>query len=183
MLKILSLVVSFFLGRYDMTFKKSTLILIDQFITKSRKLFIFTTLLGITSLLFVSGLLMAIYQMTSQYDSRGYIAMNSSLATGLVLAGLSLLTLLGLFSATAWETRFKQQIVPAPQPKHKTTSEAPNAFEQALTMLVTEFVKDRDLQRQAKTQPTRPSTPPSQSENVYTDRADRTENPSHNVMN
>lgn len=180
MLKILSLVVSFFLGRYEMTFKKGTLILIDQFITKSRKLFIFTTLLGITSLLFVSGLLMTIYQMTSQYDSRGYIAINSSLITGVVLATLSLVTLLGLFSATAWETRFKQQIVPAQQSKQKP-SETPNPFEQALTMLVTEFVKDREMQRQTKSQSAR--TESFSQSHAESARPERTENPSHNVMN
>lgn len=201
MLKIISLVISFFLGRYDQTFKKSTLILIDQFIAKSRKLFIFTTALGISSMLLVTGLVAAIFQSTSQYDRQGFITFNSTILAGLILIAISSIALITMFSAKTWESRFKQQMVP-PQAHAKSEAQGqrhePNAFEQAITMLVTEFVKDRDAQRQ--TRQTSPNTgAPSassgsafrpSSESTYansmskpSDRPVRTNNPSHEVMN
>lgn len=200
MLKIISLVVSFFLGRYDQTFKKSTLILIDQFITKSRKLFIFTTVLGVSSMLLVAGLLTAIFQSTSQYDRQGFITFNSTILAGLILIAIASIALITMFSAKTWESRFKQQMVPPPHHAKNETHgpREPNAFEQAITMLVTEFVKDRDLQRQTRQtspntgapsasafRPTSESTyanSMAKSTNVQSDPI-RTHNPAHEVMN
>lgn len=175
MLKFASLAISFFLGRYENTFKKSMLILIDQFITKSRKLFIVTTLLGIFSLLFVSGFLFSIFQITSQYDARGYVTFNSGLISGIALSLISLIALFSLFSASAWENRLKQQLLPVQPAANSKHSETPSAFENALTMLVVDFIKERESQRARKTNSFHQSSEPT--------HADKTHNPSHEVMN
>jgi hypothetical protein len=192
MLKILSLVVSFFLGRYDLTFKKATLILIDQFILKSRKLFIFITVVSVSSLLLVSGIMLSLIQATSQYDKNGFIQFNSTLGVGIALILLPLVLLSVLFAASSWETRFKQELVTTPKNKDKTSDRSahqteantppPNAFEQALTMIVADFLKERETNRAEKTQP---KPQPATRTQTYTEsnRPIRTENPSHSVIN
>jgi len=181
MLRILSLVLSFLLGRYEQTFKRSTIILIDQFISKSRKLFIFSAILGIVILLFVSGLIMSIVQATAQYDRQGYIAMNSSLLVGLILAAVTFVTLLAMFSRSAWEMRFRQEIAPlTSDDSKKKKDETPNAFEQAITLLIADFLKEREQNRQTK-QNAKAET---QREKAATNgAASRTHNPSHHVVN
>lgn len=181
MLKILALVLSFFLGRYEQSFKKSTLILIDQFIAKSRKLFMFLTALGIMALLFTSGVVISLLQMTYQFDHQGYIASNTTLMMGISLIVITSIVFMALFSSSAWASRFKKEVLVEHKEAPNKSEHHPSAFEQALTVLIQEFTKERELHRQAKANEAASRSTSTKAEPTF--NASSTHNPSHGVVN
>ncbi|MFZ3230376.1 MAG: hypothetical protein WA160_09235 [Pseudobdellovibrio sp.] len=143
MIKIITSIITFILGRYDQTLKKSILLLVEQLIQQSRKLFIVVTIVSINSLLFISGILISTIQATNQFDANGYIILTSGIALGLILTFVPLLALIYIFSSSTWDSKFKKQFTNS-ETAQQTGAATAGALEQTLTLLLVNFLKEHE---------------------------------------
>lgn len=145
-MKWLSLVLTYAMGKFgSLTSSPSPLIMIEQLLAKGRYLLMMTTVSLISATLFCAGIILAVINATTQYDDYGSIYWSATLTTALVLAGLSLVSLGITFSVRNWEGKdFLNTKSPKARP-HRASS----PIEEALTMLVVDFVDERRARRES----------------------------------
>lgn len=87
MLQIMSLLATFLAGKYNKSpYQISSLAVLEQIWSSSRKILAAVTA-GLTgSLLVVAGILVSVYEMTSQYDVAGEVIFTSTLASFMFIA-------------------------------------------------------------------------------------------------
>lgn len=155
----IGMIVSFIMGnmqKKSLGIKESALEIFDEVVYKSRSV-VTLTLVAFAAIIFMcGGLFMALIQATSQYDRTGQIFFSSTIGAGLILAAVSLLTFAIVFTK-AWpgiriHKTSKQHVQENERP-------APAGLEQALAVLVMDFVKDRELNRLKKEQQAASSGP------------------------
>lgn len=88
----------------------------------------------IAASLLIAGLLIALLEMSAQYDQQGWVALNARLWTGLILLSLSSASLIIALSPRIWR-------------KHPESASA--ALQEALALLLMEFVREREVSRQS----------------------------------
>ncbi|KYG64325.1 hypothetical protein AZI87_13920 [Bdellovibrio bacteriovorus] len=156
-MKWLALVLSFVFGRLNMRprgFKDAAIEIFDEVSFRSRRM-VTLILVGVASVIFFTGgLFISLLDLSMQWDRTGSIVWSATLSTGVGLILLASAAFAVVF-LRAWPgaTKAKQQI----KRKHKHEQEEeemdrkrPTSLEHALSALVMDYVKEREIRRAAR---------------------------------
>ncbi|KYG64938.1 hypothetical protein AZI86_12125 [Bdellovibrio bacteriovorus] len=149
-MQLLAMIASFVFGRLNNGgprsggIRETVMEMFEDIVLKGRKPVILI-LAGVCAVLFFcGGLFITILEGTTQYDRVGYVTLTSTLGAGIALFLVAALGFVYVF-AYAWpgadrhaSDRAREKV---PPPHHAST------LEQALTVLVLDFVKERELRR------------------------------------
>lgn len=152
-MQLLAMIASFIFGRMNHQqrsggLRETVRELVDDALLKSRKPVILV-LTGLAAVIFVcGGLFITILDATTQYDRVGYITLTSTMGAGIALFCLAMLGFAYVF-AYSWPgaTHQIKEVVESRTEHHHHAS----TLEQALTVLVLDFVKERELRRAQQT--------------------------------
>lgn len=157
-MKWVAMVMSFIMGnmqKHSLGIKDSAMEIFDEVVFKSRSAVMLTLAAFAAIIILCGGLFMAIIQATTQYDLTGQVFFSSTIAVGLILAALSLITCAIVFTQ-AWpgiRTHRASQLNKAADEALKQQQTAkPSGLDQALALLVMDFVKEREANRLHKAQ-------------------------------
>lgn len=165
-MQLLAMIASFIFGRLNNGgprgggIRETVMEMFEDIVLKGRKPVILV-LAGIGAVLFFcGGLFITILEGTTQYDRVGYVTLTSTLGAGIALFLIAALGFVYVF-AYAWPGAGRQ--VSDRAREHAHTPHQASTLEQALTVLVLDFVKERELRRDRDAQkpmgPVSPSTP------------------------
>lgn len=145
MIKWLTLFSTFFFGKLLTTSRGPTWVpqLIDSTFHEFRKLGLFFSLQMVCVLFFVGGGFLSIIEAASLYDANGAFIVSAMFFAGLIVAVTSLLGLVMLFVLTKPSVE-KKNIKMSLFNKNKAAS----PLEDAATLLINEFIKHREEDRQ-----------------------------------
>jgi hypothetical protein len=147
-MKWVAMIMSFIMGnmqKHSLGIKDSAMEIFDEVVYKSRSAVMLTLGAFAAIIILCGGLFMAIIQATTQYDMTGQIFFSSTIAVGLILAALSLIVCAVVFTR-AWPGVRTH----LPKPEVKVEAQGPqvgNSLEQAVALLVMDFVKEREASR------------------------------------
>ena len=150
MLKVLTYLISFFVGRYQSALKTPSLIIVDQIMLRARKLMMNSMVSLIASLLLTGGVLITLIEFTSQIDRFGVVWPSAALIGGLLLSAFSLAGLIYSFKSASL---FKSSSIIT---NVQAAPKQPSPLEEALGILVMDFVKERREHREQKEPPVPP---------------------------
>lgn len=159
MLKWIEIIASFFIGRMQShegpSLRESAIAIFDEITYKSRKAVSLIVVSFAAAIFALGGFFISLINATTQYDRDGVIGFTATFVSGLVLIVLAIAAFAWVFNS-AWpgvkkyktmhrhqesrEFREQQEHVHA-QPKQ------PSSLEQALSMLVMDFVHERQARR------------------------------------
>lgn len=155
-MKWLMLMLSFAFRKSPKTpsLKETALEIFEEVSHKSRRI-VSLTLTGIAAVIFFcGGFFISLFNATTQYDSTGNVFLTATLSGGLGLIALAAITF-GLVFLRAWPGVIEE--------KHRAKAEQAQApggsLEQALAMLVRDFVKEREMRRQSEASAEPPEEP------------------------
>lgn len=162
----LAIALSFLFGKKSprlKSFKEIAVEIFDEIAIKSRPLITLTlTALG-AMLLLCGGLFIVILELTAQYDRIGHLSWSATLLGGMGLTFLATFVFATIF-LMAW---------PTPTIPSRSSMEEPlrttSPLEAALSALIMDFVKEREVRREAK-----PRTPPTEERPPSNFRGDKT---------
>lgn len=146
-MQMLALILSFIFGRMNKqtsSLKDSALEIFEDVIHRSRKVVALTLAALAMLIFFCGGLFISIFNATSQFDQAGYVQFTATLAAGIVLVLLGAVGFI-LVLGRAWpdaKARLRVQEEIHTQPT--------SGLVQALSILVLDFVKERELTHKAK---------------------------------
>jgi hypothetical protein len=163
----LGLIASFVIGRMNNKKAGPSLMspqaIFEDITFKSRKVVMLTLGAVIAVVLLCSGLMMSIIDATTQYDKNSIITFSATFNTGLVLALLAVISFTFIFTR-AWpgvrehRNEFRAETKSSslgfsrasskPEPHHA------GGLEQAISALIVDFVKEREVRRQSNARPT-----------------------------
>ncbi|WP_415062569.1 hypothetical protein [Bdellovibrio sp.] len=155
----LGMVLSFLFGRLNTkpkSFREIALEIFDDVSRRSRKI-VSLTLAGLGAVIFFcGGLFISIIDGTTQYDRFGMVNWTATFGAGVTLI---------LFATAVFAVVFLRAWPGATQrhsriPPHHEAPPPPSALEQALAALVMDFVKERELRREARSQAEPPPSSP-----------------------
>lgn len=161
-MKWLSLLFSFFLGKFNvarspgLSLKEGINLLFDELAYRSRK----PTMLALGGIVSVAilcgGFFMGLIDITTQYDRDGVVRATASSIAGFALAAIAIGTFTWIFKS-AWPG-----VKAAEKSKDATQEVKPpvHGLEQALTLLVLDFIKEREFKREEHRQTHSPERPP-----------------------
>jgi hypothetical protein len=159
----LSLLFSFFLGKFNVahtpSLKESIAFLFEEAATRSRKPAMLI-LGGLACVLFLcGGFFMGLIDLTTQIDRDGTARATAGAISGFVLVAMALGVFYWIFSH-AWPD-IRSQKTEQPGKEHAS----PSSFEHALTLLVMDYIKEREMRREEFRHhpPSQPSQPSSSS--------------------
>lgn len=122
--------------------KETALEIFEEVSHKSRKV-VSLTLTGIAAVIFFcGGIFISLFNATTQYDNTGRMFLTATLSGGLTLIVLAVITF-GIIFLRAWPG-IKER-----KSKHKFTATG-TSLEQALSLLVLDYVKERQIKREAQ---------------------------------
>ena len=172
-MQFLAMIASFIFGRLNSRpqgggIRETVLDLFEDIVLKGRRPVILI-LAGICAVLFFcGGLFITILEGTTQYDQVGYVTLSSTLGAGIALSLIAALGFAYVF-AFAWpgagKNAAREHVAPPP---HQAST-----LEQALTVLVLDFVREREMRRERENQSAAPgagSVPPRPAPNKETAR-------------
>lgn len=169
-MQLLAMIMSFIFGRMNKqttSIRESALEIFEEAIGKSRKVVVLT-LAGLGAVtFFCGGIFIAILDATTQYDRNGFIAFSSTLGAGLTLVLLAAIGFAVVF-ARAWPGATKHVEVREEIHHHQSSG-----LEQALSILVMDFVKERELKRQQSAPVAPTATTPPGSTRTTAESSDR----------
>lgn len=147
-MQFLAMIASFIFGRMNTGsqrggIRETVMEMFEDIVLKGRKPVILI-LAGVSAVLFFcGGLFITILEGTTQYDRVGYVTLTSTLGAGIALFVIAALGFAYVF-AFAWPgaRRVNERDHERPQPQHQAST-----LEQALTVLVLDFVKEREARR------------------------------------
>lgn len=157
-MKWLALVLSFVFGRLNMRprgFKDAAIEIFDEVSFRSRRM-VTLILVGVASVIFFTGgLFISLLDLSMQWDRTGSIVWSATLSTGVGLIVLASAAFAVVF-LRAWPgaTKAKQDI--KRKLKHEREEEEmeqhkrPSSLEHALSALVMDYVKEREIRRAAR---------------------------------
>lgn len=126
--------------------KETAVEIFEEISHKSRKM-VALTLAGVAAVIFLTGgFFISLINATTQYDEIGEVAMSATLSGGLGLILLALITF-GVVFLQAWPGIKKRK---QHEKEMKEAAMAGGPLEQALALLVTDFVKEREMRRTAR---------------------------------
>lgn len=137
-------------GSRPASLKETALEIFEEVSHKSRRI-VSLTLTGIAAVIFFcGGIFISIINATTQYDNNGDIYLTATLSGGLILIAIAAITF-GLVFLRAWPG--------VAQERRKPSKEEANVrgtgLEQALSTLIMDFVKDREMRREGPSSATR----------------------------
>lgn len=153
----LGMVVSYVVGSMthrNKGIKESVFEVYDEIIIKSRRI-VTLTIVGLGSVIFLcGGLFIALLGGTLQYDQTGSFSFSATMTGGLILIALSLLAFAVVFGQ-AWPREHNKsgpnKRRPSPQLKLKESERPARAsLDQALSLLILDFIKEREIKREAR---------------------------------
>lgn len=157
-MKMLGLVLSFLFGKMNSktsSIKESALEIFEEITHRSRKM-VFLSILGIGAVaFFTGGLFISLLDATRQYDTQGVVYWSSTLIAGGVIALLAA-GLIAYVFMRAWPGASPSNVI-MKETKEEVHHHHTSSLEQALAVLVMDFVKEREHRR---AHPTEPHAPP-----------------------
>lgn len=160
----LAMIITYFFGRKSnktKSLKEIAIEIFDEISFRSRKIVTLSMMALGAVIIFCGGFFIALIEATSQYDRVGYVGWSATLVAGLGLIAIASAVFATVF-ARAWPTPqsyYHEQI-------HEQATPPPTSgIEAALSALIMDFVKERELKRQshARQAPPPPGTGPSPS--------------------
>jgi hypothetical protein len=155
MIKFFTYFISFLIGRYNSFAKPSAMVIIDQVLLRTRKLLMTSMISLIASLLLTGGVIISLIEFTRQIDRFQIVWPSATLIGGLALTLISLATLIYAFTSKAFDLRYVKKASPTEQ-----IPRTPSPLEEALSVLVMDFIKERREERQKPSEKTEPSPTP-----------------------
>lgn len=123
--------------------KETAVEIFEEISHKSRRI-VALTLAGVGAVIFLTGgFFISLINATTQYDEAGKVAMSATLSGGLGLIVLALITF-GVVFLQAWPGIQKRK---RHEKELKEAAMAGGPLEQALALLVTDYVKEREMRR------------------------------------
>lgn len=123
--------------------KETALEIFEEVSHKSRRL-VSLTLTGIAAVIFFcGGIFISIVNATTQYDNNGEIYLTATLSGGLILIAIAAITF-GLVFLRAWPGVAQERR----KPNTEEASARGSSLEQALSALIMDFIKDREMRRE-----------------------------------
>lgn len=143
----LSILLSFFLGKFKFTrppsLRDTVSFLFEEAAHRSRKPAVLI-LSGLACILLLcGGFFMGLIDLTTQLDREGSIRASASAISGFVLVAISVGIFFWIFNRAWPGARVTEK------PKAET-KESSSSLEQALTMLVMDFIKEREFKREER---------------------------------
>jgi hypothetical protein len=140
----LSLLFSFFLGKFNVSrppsLKDSVAFVFEEAAYRSRKPAVLI-LGGLACvLLLCGGFFMGLIDLTTQMDREGVVRASASAVSGFVLVALALGVFFWIFTRAWPGARHAKE-------KQAEKEASPGGLEQALTLLVMDFIKEREIRR------------------------------------
>jgi hypothetical protein len=150
MMKWLSILISFFFGRMNaaphISIKETAMSIFAEITYQSRRAVVLSLAAMGTIIFICGGFFISLIDATGQFDRDGAVRMSATLVAGIALLVVAAVVAIWIF-ASAWPG-VRQH---AQTHKHQDTasrSEAPSSLEQALALLVMDFVRERELRRE-----------------------------------
>jgi hypothetical protein len=160
MLKWIEIIASFFIGKMQANpgpgLRESAIAIFEEITYKSRKAVSLIVVSFGAGILALGGFFIALINATTQYDRDGVIGFTSTFVSGIVLILIAVATFAWVFGS-AWPG--VQQHKSSHKTKHRhhehersvegeeAPQRQPSTLEQALSLLVMDFVKERELRR------------------------------------
>lgn len=161
-MQLLAMIASFVFGRLNNSgprgggIRETVMEMFEDIVLKGRKPVILV-LAGVCAVLFFcGGLFITILEGTTQYDRVGYVTLTSTLGAGIALFLVAAIGFVYVF-AYAWPGADRHASAKAREktpPPHQAST-----LEQALTVLVLDFVKEREIRRDREAAGPTPTTP------------------------
>lgn len=180
MIKILSYLFSYFAGRYNSILKPSTFMIIDQLLVRARKLLMTSSIMFISSLLLAGGVIISLLEFTSQIDRFAMVWPSATLVGGLSLSGISLAVLIFAFTSRSFDLRYVRSQKTRRQESlfdshtgrvDASTQRAQSPLEEALSVLIMDFVNERKQNREQQSASVKeeasPTMPPKPTRTEY----------------
>lgn len=153
----LAMIITYFFGRKSSktkSLKEMAIEIFDEISFRSRKVVTLTMMALGSVIIFCGGFFIALIEATSQYDRVGYVGWSATLVAGLGLIGIASAVFATVF-ARAWPNphAFQHEQI------HEQAAPPPTSgIEAALSALIMDFIKERELRRQgfAKQSPPQP---------------------------
>lgn len=146
MIKWISLVLSFLFGarsNKDLNLKGLAMEVYDEAIYRSRKpvgLF----LLALASVFFIcGGMMVALLDITRQYDTRGWVYPGATMWSGISLAVLSIIGSIYIFTK-AWPKSSRPHHF---QAEHSSSEPRHPGLDEALSLLIMDYIEERKTRR------------------------------------
>jgi hypothetical protein len=146
----LAIALSFLFGRKSpriKTFKEIAVEIFDELAIKSRPLITLALVALGAVLLLCGGLFIVILELTAQYDRIGHLSWSATLLGGMGLAFVSTFVFATIF-LLAWPTPTITARFPLEEPLRTTPP-----LEIALSSLVMDYIKEREMRRETKPRP------------------------------
>lgn len=147
MIKVLMYLFSFIMGRYNSVLKPSTLVLVDQLLLRTRKLMMTSMVSLIASLLLTGGVVISLIEFTRQIDQFKVVWPSATLIGGLTLSVLALTVLVYSFTSRAFDLRYVPIRSAKKGNRDDTQTRTHSPLEEALSVLVLDFVNERKASR------------------------------------
>lgn len=167
MIKILSYLFSYFAGRYNSVLKPSTLLIIDQLLVRARKLVMTSSIMFISSLLLAGGVLISLIEFTSQIDRYAVVWPSATLIGGLSLSVIALGVLIFSFTSRTFDLRYvrsknsrRHESLFDSRKSESSSPRTQSPVEEALSLLIMDFVNERKQNREKKETSENVSSPP-----------------------
>lgn len=139
-MKWLAMIVSFILGQLKSSTISPSLIFIQKALEKSRGLMFLATVSFISALLFAAGVVIAAVNGFAQYDQSNSVYMSATLIGGITIAVLAAISLGVVFAKKNWQVPDLQTF--------EAESKVPSPIEEAVSMLISDFVTARRTDRE-----------------------------------
>ena len=143
MLRLLTILFSFFLGRYKASMQGSALPIVDMVMQQGRKITLLLCSSFICSLFLVGGFFIALVEGSFAYQAEGVLYPTPLFIAGVMLLFGSIGALAYIFSRQNWNTMTSASAsISEPKKSHP--------IEDAVLMLIQDFIKERESQRKVR---------------------------------
>ena len=143
MVRLLTVLFSFFIGRYNAVAKGSATPIIELAMNQGRKVALLLCSALICSLLMVGGFFISLVEGSFAYEAEGVLYPTTLFISGLVLLFGSIGAMFFIFSRRNWSMIDAPRVSEEPKKAH-------HPIEDAVLMLVHDFIKERESNRQAR---------------------------------
>ena len=143
MIRLLTVILSFFVGRYNAVARGSAMPIMELAMSQGRKIAFLLCSALICSLLMVGGFFVALVEGSFAYEAEGVLYPTTLFISGLVLLFGSIGAMAFIFSKRNWGIIDTPTFASEP----KKTS---HPIEDAVLMLINDFIKERESTRQAR---------------------------------
>jgi hypothetical protein len=151
MFKLAALVVSILVERVQHLFRSPTLMILEKVADSARSIVLMLVSVIVSTLLLTSGVVLAVMEISIQYDRTGYVIMSATLIGAIALIVVPLIVLGVVMAPKRWAA-FKME--PEAPPRHLPS------LEESIGLIFSEFLKHRSETKQHATAAARPAPRP-----------------------